>query len=114
MISHHNSKMAPNKRSAPSLANPKKLMRPQRTRQSKNAKELARADLYDIDSDSPTAINKDDSSRSYIACEVEEILNTVGNKGVARDTQTHLMGPSIGPDLVTVPPELRLQVRSYY
>lgn len=106
--------MAPNKRSPPSLANPKKLTRPQRTRQSKNAKELARADLYDIDSDAPIAINKDDSSYSYIAYEVEEILNAIGNKGIARDTQTHSMGPSIGPDSVTVPLELRLQVRSYY
>jgi hypothetical protein len=108
MISHHNSKMAPNKRSAPSSANPKKLIRPQRTQQSKNAKELARADLYDIDSDAPTAINKDDSSRSYIACEAEEILSAAGNKGVAKDTQTHLIGPSIGLDSVTVPLKLRL------
>jgi hypothetical protein len=100
--------MAPNKRSAPFSANPKKLMRPQRTRQSKNAKELARADLYDINSDAPTAINKDDSSCSHIACEAEEILKAVSNKGVARDTQTHLIRPSIGPDLVTVPLELRL------
>jgi hypothetical protein len=108
MISHHNSKMAPNKRSAPSSANPKKLIRPQRTQLSKNAKELARADLYDIDSDALMVINKDDSSCSYIACEAEEILNAAGNKGVARDTQTHSMGPSIGPDSVTVHPELRL------
>jgi hypothetical protein len=106
--------MVPNKRSAPSSANPKKLIRPQRTRKSKNAKELARADLYNIDSNAPTAINKDDSSCLYIACKAEEILNTAGNKGVARDIQTYLIEPSIGPDSVTVPPELRLQVRSYY
>ena len=114
--------MTPNKRSVPSLANPKKLMRPQRTRQSKNAVELASADLYDIDSDAPTAINRD-------SCEAEEILNAAGSKGIAKDAETQPMKPSIGlglggktlnildhsntallskPSKVRVSPELRL------
>jgi hypothetical protein len=104
--------MALSKRLAPSLANPKKLMKPQRTQQSKNVVEPTSADLYDIDSDAPTAINS--SSRPYMACDAEEIPNAAGNKGVARDTDTPLMGPSVGPDSVIVPPELRLRVRSYY
>ena len=112
--------MTPNKRSVPSSANPKKLMRPQRTQQSKNAVELASADLYDIDSDAPMVINRDD--------------NAASSKGIAKDAETQLMKPSLGPGLggktlcilehsdfallskpskVTVSLELRVQVRSY-
>jgi hypothetical protein len=99
--------MTPSKRSAPSSANPKKLKRPQRTQQSKNAVELDSAGLYDIDSDAPTAINRDDS------CEVEEIHNGTGSKDIAKDAKAQSMRPSIGPGSVTVSPELRLQVRSH-
>jgi hypothetical protein len=81
--------MTLNKRSVPSSANPKNLMRPQRTQQFKNAVELASADLYDIDSDAPTAINRDDSYKA------EEILNAAGSKGIAKDAETQPMKPSL-------------------
>jgi hypothetical protein len=100
--------MALNKRLAPSSANPKKLIRLQRTQQSKNAKKLAKADLYNIDSNALTVINKDDSSRLYIACKVKEILNAASNKDVAKDTQTHSIRPSIRLDSIAVPLKLRL------
>jgi len=125
--------MIPSKRSVPSSANPKKLIRPQRTRQSKNAVELASADVYDfvLDSDAPTAIDRDDSFRSYIACEAEETLNAAGSEGIAKDTKTQSMrlcvGPGSGgktlcildhsdsalstnPSKVIVPPELELEI----
>jgi hypothetical protein len=83
----------------PSLENPKKLMRLQRTQLSKNAVELASVDLYAIDSDAPTAINGDD--------------NAAGSKGIAKDAKAQSMRPSVGLGLVIVPLELRLKVRSY-
>jgi hypothetical protein len=91
---------------------------------SKNAVELASADLYDIDSDAPTAINRDDS------CEAEEILNAASSKGIAKDAETP-MKPSLGPgsggktpntlnhsdsalqSKVKVSLELRFEVRSH-
>lgn len=73
-----------------SSANPKKLARPQRTAQSfiKPASE----DVYDIavESDSSRAINRDDSFRSYIAHEAEEILNAAGDKGSAKDAESQV------------------------
>jgi hypothetical protein len=112
--------MTSNKRSVPSSSNPKKLMRLQRTQQSKNAVELASTDLYNIDSNVSTDVNRDD--------------NTAGSKGIAKDTETQPMKPSLGPGLegktinifdysdsallskpskVTVSLELRVQIRSY-
>jgi hypothetical protein len=91
--------MTPSKRSAPSLANPKKLIRPQRIQQSKNAVELASADLYDIDSDALTTVNGDD--------------NAAGSKGIAKDAEHSDSALPSKPLKVTVSLELRLQVRSH-
>jgi hypothetical protein len=82
-----------NKRSVPSSANPKKLMRLQRTQQSKNAVKLASTDLYDIDSNAPTAINRNDSYKA------EEILNAASSKGIAKDAKTQLIKPSLSLSL---------------
>jgi hypothetical protein len=112
--------MISNKRSVPSSLNPKKLIRLQRTQQSKNAVELASTDLYNIDSNASTDVNRDD--------------NAAGSKSIAKDVETQLMKPSLGPGLegktpnifdhsdsvllskpskVIVSSELRVQVRSY-
>lgn len=94
ITSHNNSKITPSKRSASSSANPKKLTRPQRTRQSKNAVELASADLYDIDNAAPTAVNGDD--------------NAASSKGIAKDTE-HFNSALLSKLLkVTMSLELRL------
>jgi hypothetical protein len=71
----------------------------QRTQQSKNAVELASTDLYNIDSDAPTAVNRND--------------NAAGSKGIAKIIEHS--DPALLSKLlkVTVSPELRLQVRSY-
>jgi len=73
-----------------SLANPKKLARPQRTAQSfiKPASE----DVYNIalDSDGSRVIDKDNSFRSYIAREAEEILDAAGDKGSAKDAESQV------------------------
>jgi hypothetical protein len=73
-------------------------MRPQRTRQSKSAVELASADVYDIalNSDAPTAIDRDGSFRLYIACEAEEILNAASSKVIAKDVETQPIRRSLG------------------
>ncbi len=75
-----------------SSANPKKLMRPQRTEQSKSTVKPASEDVYDIalDSDGSRAIDGDDSFRSYIAREAEEILDTAGDKGSAKDAESQV------------------------
>jgi hypothetical protein len=124
------------KRSVPSSANPKKLIRLQRTQQFKNAVELANADVYDIafNSNALTAINKDDSSCLYIAYKAEEILNAASSKGIAKDVETqsirHCIGLSLrgktlcilnhsnpallaNPLKVTVSLKLELKVRFY-
>jgi hypothetical protein len=74
------------KRLVPSLANPKKLIRPQKTLQSKNAVKLASVDVYNftLKSNAPTAIDRDDSFRLYIAYKMEEILNAASSKGKLR------------------------------
>jgi hypothetical protein len=73
--------MAPRQRSVSSLANLKKLMRPQRTAQS--SVKPTSEDVYDIalDSDSSRAIDRDDSFHLHIACEAEEILDAASDKG---------------------------------
>jgi hypothetical protein len=78
--------MAPGQRSVSSLANPKRLMRPQRTR---NTVEPASKDVYDIalDSDSPRAIDGDDCFRSHIPREADEILDAAGDKDSAKDAE---------------------------
>jgi hypothetical protein len=80
------SKMILSKRLGPSLANPKKLIRPQKALQSKNAVKLASVDIYNFDlkSNASTAIDGDDSFRLYIAYKVEEILNAARSKGILR------------------------------
>jgi len=82
--------MAPGKSSVSSLANPKKLARLQRTAQS--SIKPASEDVYNIalDSDGSRAIDRDDSFRSYIAHEAEEILNAAGDKGSAKDTESQV------------------------
>jgi hypothetical protein len=82
--------MAPGKSSVSSLANPKKLARPQRTAQS--SIKPASEGVYNIalDSDGSRAINGDDSFCSYIAHEVEEILNAASNKGSAKDAESQV------------------------
>ena len=83
-------------------------MRPQRTQQSKNAVELASADVYDIalNSDAPTAFNRDRSFRSDIAYKAKEILNAAGI-----DNSDSALLPN--PLKITVHRELEVQVRSY-
>ena len=73
-----------------SLANPKKLARPQRTAQS--FIKPASKDVYDIalDSDGSRAIDRDDSFCSYIAREAEEILNAASDKGSAKDAESQV------------------------
>lgn len=73
--------MTLSKRLVPSSANLKKLKRPQRTQQSKNAVELDSVSLYNIDSDALTAINKDNS------CKAEEIHNGTSSKDIAKDAK---------------------------
>jgi hypothetical protein len=82
--------MAPGQSSVSSSANPKKLMRPQRTAQS--SVKPASEDVYDIalDSDGARAIDGDDSFRSYIAREAEEILDAAGDKGSAKDAESQV------------------------
>jgi hypothetical protein len=65
-------------------------MRPQRTAQS--SVKPASEDVYNIalDSDSSRAIDGDDSFRSYIAREAEEILNATSDKGSAKDTESQV------------------------
>ena len=111
--------MEPRQRSVSSSLNSKKLMRPQRAEQSKNAVKPASGDVYsntlNLSSmligqpakDSGAAIsnrsiaqssrdqleldsNGDDLSHSYIAHEVEEILNVAGSKGSAKDAETQV------------------------
>jgi hypothetical protein len=79
--------MAPRQSSVSSLANPKKLAKPQRTAQS--SIKPASEDVYDIalDSDGSKAIDRDDSFRLYIACKAEEILNAAGDKGSVKDAE---------------------------
>jgi hypothetical protein len=82
--------MAPGQRSVSSSANPKKLMRPQKTAQS--SVKPASEDVYNIalDSDGSRAIDGDDSFRSYIAREAEEILDAAGDKGSAKDAESQV------------------------
>jgi hypothetical protein len=63
--------------------------------------------LYDIDSDAPTAINRDDSYK------VEEIHNSTSSKGIAKDAKAQSIRPFVGPGSATVSLELRLWVRSH-
>ena len=79
-----------------SLANPKKLIRLQRTAQS--SIKPASKDVYNIalNSDGPRAIDRDDSFHSYIACKAEEIFNAFVDKGIAKDVETQSAGSSIG------------------
>jgi hypothetical protein len=67
-------------------------MRPQRTEQSKNTVKLASGDVYDIalNSDGSRAIDRDNSFRSYIAREAEEILDAAGDKGSAKDAESQV------------------------
>jgi hypothetical protein len=80
--------MAPGK----SLENPKKLIRPQRTKQSKSTIKPTSKDVYNIalNSDSSRAIDKDDSFCLYIAREAEEILNAASDKGSAKDAKSQV------------------------
>jgi hypothetical protein len=86
------SKMVSGQRSVSSSSNPKKLMRPQRTEQSKSTIKPASGDVYDttLDSDGSRAIDGDDSFRSYIAREAEEILDAAGDKGCAKDAESQV------------------------
>jgi hypothetical protein len=73
-----------------SLANPKKLIRPQRTAQS--SVKPASEDVYNIalDSNGSRAIDGDDSFYSYIAREAEEILDAASNNGSAKDAESQV------------------------
>jgi hypothetical protein len=71
-----------------SSANPKKLVRPQRTAQS--SIKPASEDVYDIALDSDGAISGNDSFRSFIAREAEEILDAAGDKGSAKDAESQV------------------------
>jgi hypothetical protein len=73
-----------------SLENPKKLIRPQRTKQSKSTIKLTNKDVYNIalNSNSSKAINKDNSFCSYIAHKAEEILDAASDKGNAKDAKS--------------------------
>jgi hypothetical protein len=80
------SKMALRQRSVSSSANPKKLIRPQRTVKPTSG------DVYDItlNSDGSNSIDRDDSFRSYIAREAEEILDDASDKGCAKDVESQV------------------------
>jgi hypothetical protein len=78
----------------PLLANPRKLTRLQRTQQSKNVIKLASADLYNINSDAPIAVNRDD--------------NVASSKGIAKDTKHFDSALLSKPLKVIVSLELRL------
>jgi hypothetical protein len=82
--------MALRQRLVSSLANLKKLMRPQRTAQS--SVKPASKDVYNIalNSNSARAIDGDDSFRLYIARKAEEILDTASDKGSAKDTKSQV------------------------
>ena len=79
--------MAPGKSSVSSSANLKKLAKPQRTAQS--SIKPASKNVYNIalNSNGSRAINGDDSFCLYIAHKAEEILNTAGNKGSAKNAE---------------------------
>jgi hypothetical protein len=83
--------MAPGKRSVSSLANPKKLMRLERTKQSKSTIKPTSRDVYNItlNSDGSRAIDRDDSFYLYIACEVEEILDA-SDKAYVKDAKSQV------------------------
>ncbi len=61
-------------------------MRPQKTEQSKSTVKPAIA----LDSDGSRDIGGDNSFRSYIAREAEEILNAAGDKGSAKDAESQV------------------------
>jgi hypothetical protein len=84
------SKMAPRQSLVSSLANLKKLARPQRTTQS--SIKPTSEDVYNIalNSDSSRAINRDDSFHLYIACEAEEIHNAASDNGSAKDAKSQV------------------------
>jgi hypothetical protein len=73
-----------------SLANPKKLARPQRTAQS--FIKPASKDVYNIalNSNSSKAINKDDSFCSYITCKAKEIHNAASDNSSAKDAKSQV------------------------
>jgi hypothetical protein len=77
--------MAPRK----SLENPKKLIRLQRTKQSKSTAKPTSKDVYNIalNSNGSRAIDKDNSFCLYIAYKAEKILNAASNKGSAKDAK---------------------------